>query len=68
MSEQFTIHFEPEGDHLVVTVPEINARIETAAGETSLDAATAAGRRAITAHLEQQRKRRPRRREQAQTS
>jgi hypothetical protein len=66
LHKQFTIHFEPQGDHLVVTVPEIGVTVETAAGEMSLDAATAAGRRAITAHLEATRKkRRPRRQEQA---
>ncbi len=62
MNKQYTINSETQGDHLVVTVPEIGATVETAAGETSRDAATAAGQRAIIAHLERQRKERRQRR------
>jgi hypothetical protein len=56
----FTFNIEPIGDHLQVHIPELDITVETAPGETSRDAATLAGTRAITAHLEQQRKRRAR--------
>ena len=57
----FTLNIEPQGDHLQVSIPEIGVTVETAAGEMSRDAATAAGQRAIIAHLEAMRKKRPRR-------
>jgi hypothetical protein len=64
MNKQYTINFETAGDHLVVTIPEIGVTVETAAGELTRDAATAAAQRAIIAHLEATRtKRRPRRHE-----
>lgn len=69
MNKQYTINYEPQGDHLVVTVPELGITVSTAAGEMSRDAATNAGLRAITEHLEAKRKeRRPRRQEQAKAS
>jgi hypothetical protein len=61
LNKQYTINFETAGDHLVVTIPEISVTVETAAGEITRDAATAAAQRAIIAHLEAKRKRRPRR-------
>jgi len=63
MNKQYTINFETAGDHLVVTIPEIGVTVETAAGELTRDAATAAAQRAIIAHLEAKRTRRPRRQE-----
>jgi hypothetical protein len=59
MNKQYTINYELQGNHLIVTVPEIGATVETAAGETSRDAATLAATRAITKHLEATRKKRP---------
>jgi len=63
MNKQYTINYEPQGDHLAVTVPELGITVETAAGEVTRDAATAAAQRAIIAHLEQKRSRRSRRHE-----
>jgi len=61
MNEQYTINYEPQGDHLAVSIPELGITVSTAAGETSRDAATRAGLAAITEHLEATRKeRRPR--------
>jgi len=67
MTENFTIHFEPlpQGGQLV-TVPEIDARIEITG--TTLQDAQAAGLAAITAYKEQQRKKRPRRHGQRASS
>lgn len=59
MNKKYTINIEPQGDHLVVTIPEIDTTIQVT-GCTLRDAETAA-QKAIIDHLMQQRKRRPRR-------
>jgi hypothetical protein len=59
MSERFTIHFEPTGAGVLVSVPEIGT--STMINDLSPDAIGAAGRRLITEHLEALRKeKRPR--------
>jgi hypothetical protein len=50
----FTLHLKSVGDHLEVTIPELNITVSTRPGETSRDAALDAGHRAIIEyHLKQ---------------
>ena len=61
MSRRFTIHFEPTGAGVLVTIVEIPG-VSALAEDASIDAIGAAGRQLIREHLEATRKeKRPRR-------
>jgi hypothetical protein len=55
MNRKFTIHFEPTGAGVLVTVPEIG--MSTMAEDASIEAIEEAGQRLITVYLEKVRRR-----------
>ncbi len=55
----FTLHLKSVGDHLEVTIPELNITVSTRPGETSRDAALDVAHQAIIEyHLKQREARR----------
>ncbi len=50
----YTIDFEPVGDHLKVTIPELGIVLETKPGETTLDDAERVALAAIAKYEHQQ--------------
>jgi hypothetical protein len=50
----YTIDFQPVGDHLQVSIPEIGVTVETAPGETRREDAERVGLAAISRYEHQQ--------------
>jgi hypothetical protein len=54
MNEQYTLQLKSVGDHLEVTIPELNITVSTEPGQTSRDAALDVASEAIIEyHLKQ---------------
>ena len=57
MNEKYTLQLKSVGDHLEVTIPELNITVETAPGKTSRDDALDVAHTAIEKWTLQQRRR-----------